>query len=259
MTYLQVITAQVLTASDAGGSSNNPFGIVVTLFPIVMFGGVIALVVHLLIRAQRAAAQQRARAVALAAHYGFLIDPDAKGPPPQRFDMFASGHAKKMTTQMWRPGTSDSVFDYTYTTGSGKNQTTHRRTCALVALRFAAPHTKIATENFLTSLGQRLGIRDIETESVRFNDIYRINSDDERFAITLLDSHAIGWLLQHVPNGPGSVTFELWGSWLLCVTSRMDTDAQFGFLDWARSVPSELPAVLTSLYPVVGHSPQGPA
>ncbi len=248
-----------LAASDASRSGNSGFGILVAIVPTLMFGGVVALVVYLIIRAQREAARQRARAIALAAHYGFLIDASTKGPPPQRFDAFGIGHGRKVNNQLWRPGSTDSVFDYTYTTGSGKNQTTHRRTCALVALPFAAPHTKIATENFFSNLGQRLGIRDIETESVRFNDIYRINGDDERFAITLLDSRAIDWLLQHIPNGPGSVTFELWGPWLLCITNRMAIDAQFGFLDWARSVPDQLPAVLTSLYPITDHPPRWPA
>ncbi len=248
-----------LAASDAGGgSANSGFGFLVAVVPTIMFGGVAALAVYLIIRAQREAARQRARAIALAAHYGFLIDASTKGPPPQRFDAFSAGHGQKVANQLWRPGSSDSVFDYTYTTGSGKNQTTHKRTCALVALPFTAPHTKIATENFFTNLGQRLGIRDIETESVRFNDVYRINGDDERFAITLLDSSAIDWLLRYIPNGPGSVTFELWGPWLLCITSRMEIDAQFGFLDWALSVPGQFPAVLTSLYPIVGQASGGP-
>ncbi|MEP1122466.1 MAG: hypothetical protein ABJH68_01080 [Ilumatobacter sp.] len=247
-----------LAASDAGDSVNSGFGFLVAVVPTLMFGAVVALVVFLIIRGQRIAARQRARAIALAAHYGFLIDASTKGPPPQRFDAFGTGHSRKVTNQLWRPGSTDSVFDYTYTTGSGKNQTTHRRTCALVALPFDAPYTKIATENFFSTLGQRLGIRDIETESVRFNDVYRITSDDERFAITLLDSSAIDWLLEHIPNGPGSVTFELWGPWLLCISKRMAIDAQFGFLDWARSVPDQFPDVLTSLHPITEQSPPWP-
>lgn len=216
---------------------------------VVVGGGVIAIVVYAILHSQREVARKRDRAIALATQYGFLIDPDRKAPPPQRFDAFGIGHSRHVTNQLWRHGEHDSVFDYTYRTGSGKNQTTHRRTCALVALPFDAPHTKIATENFVSTLGRRLGFRDIETESTRFNDIYRINGDDERFAVALLDSHAIDWLLRSIPNGPGAVTFELWGPWLLCITSRLNIDAQFGFLDWARAVPQEFPNVLTSLYP----------
>lgn len=226
------------------------------LISIAFFGGATALLIYLFVRTRREAARKRAWAIALATQYGFRIDPDEKGPPPHRFDLFGDGHSKKVTNQIWREGSTDSVFDYTFTTGGGESQTTHRRTCALIALPFDAPHTKIATEGFFSALGRRIGIRDIETESVRFNEIYRVNGSDERFAITLLDSHAIDWLLDRTPNGPGTITFELWGPWLLCVSSRMQTDAQFGFLDWAQLVPNEFPAVLSSLYPV-GHQQPG--
>ncbi len=226
------------------------FGLLGLLVSLTVFGGVAASIVYLVVRARRAAERKRALAIALAKHHGFSIDPNDKDPPPQRFDMFGVGHSKKVTNQIWRAGASDSVFDYTYTTGGGRNQRTHRRTCALVALSFDAPHTKIATENFFTTIGRRLGVRDIDTESVRFNEIYRVNGDDERFAVALLDSHAIDWLLRSIPDGPGAVTFELWGPWLLCVTSRLNTEAQFGFHDWARNVPTEFPSVLSSLYPV---------
>ena len=225
-------------------------GLLGLVFSLLMVGGTLALIIYVVVRAQRAAKLKRARAIALAAQYGFAIAPDTKGPPPQRFDVFTIGHSKKVTNQIWRHGSDDSVFDYTYTTGSGKNKSTHRRTCALIALPFDAPHTKLATENFFTTIGRRLGIRDIDTESERFNAIYRVNSDDERFAITLLDSRTIDWLLRYIPNGPGSVIFELWGPWLLCVSNRMDIDAQFGFHDWARSIPLVFPSVLGSLYPV---------
>ncbi|MFK7919533.1 MAG: hypothetical protein AB8G14_15770 [Ilumatobacter sp.] len=222
---------------------------------VAVCGATLALGIYLYIRIKRDAQRKRAWAIALATQYGFRIDPDEKGPPPHRFDVFSDGHSKRVTNQIWRDGSPNSVFDYTYTTGQGDSRTTHRRTCALIALRFAAPHTKIATENFFSTLGRRLGIRDIETESVRFNEIYRISSDDERFAINLLDSRAMDWLLDRTPNGPGSITFEFWGPWLVCVSSRMPTQDQFGFLDWAQSVPSWFPTVLDSLYPVTHPTP----
>lgn len=252
--------AMLLRASDqvVSNETNAVVGLLSVLISTVVFGGVLALIVYLVIRARRQAALQRARAIALAAQYGFEIDPNEKGPPPQRFDIFGTGSSRTVSNQIWRPGTPDSVFDYTYTTESGDDKTIHRRTCALIALPFAAPHTKIATENFFTLLGRRLGIHDIETESVRFNEIYRINGDDERFAIALLDHEAINWLLDHMPNGPGAITFEFWGSWMVCITERMPIDTQFGFLDWARGVPSRFPAVLASLYPVRAPGPGAP-
>ncbi|BAN03684.1 hypothetical protein [Ilumatobacter coccineus] len=203
-------------------------------------------VAFLIIR--RARLRRVAAAVAMAARYGFQVDPSTKGPPELRFDLFERGKSKKVSFQFWRPGKHDSVFAYEYTTGSGDTAQTHRHTCALVSLPFAAPHTKIGPEGFWSKLGARLGRRDIEVESPRFNDLYRVDSDDERFAITMLDGRAIDWFLRG--NAAHAVRFEFWGPWMLCITDRMDHEFFFGFHDWAVGIPGHLPEVLTSLYPI---------
>ena len=185
----------------------------------------------------------------LATQYGFQVDTDTKRPPTQPFDLFDQGSSKKVSFQFWRDGEQDSVFQYQYTTGSGDNRTTHYRTCALISLPFAAPHTKIGPEGFWSGIGRAIGVRDIEVESPVFNDQYRISSDDERFAIALLDQQMIAWLLSS-QSGRGAVKFELWGSWLLCVSDQLDMHLLFGYLDWSRGVRSHMPTVLPSLYPL---------
>ncbi len=190
-----------------------------------------------------------ARATALAAEHGFELDVGPKQPPPQEFDLFDLGRGKQVSFQLWRRGEQDSVFDYEFTTGSGKNSTVHRRTCALISLPFTAAHTKIGPEGFWSGVGRALGLRDIEVESDMFNSRYRVTSDDERFAVTLLDQPMIAWLLS-AASGAGEIKFELLGPWLLCVADRMVIDRQFGYLDWAQAIRGHMPAVLTSLYPV---------
>lgn len=195
--------------------------------------------------------RQKARiagARALAAQYGFELDVAAKPPPNHDFDLFDTGRSKKVSFQVWRRGEQDSVFTYEYTTGSGDNKQTHRHTCALISLPYAAAHTKIGPEGFWSGVGRAIGIRDIEVESPDFNDQYRVTSDDERFAIALLDQQMIAWLLSN-QSGRGAIRFEIWGPWLLCVSDRLDFELSFGFLDWAQSVRSHMPAVLNSLYP----------
>lgn len=189
-------------------------------------------------------------ATRLAATHGFELDAGQKPPPALGFDLFDVGRARKVSFQFWRPGRDDSVFDYQYTTGSGKNRTTRSFTCALVALPFDAPHTEIGPEGFWSSIGQKLGIRDIEVESPTFNDRYRVQSDDERFAVTMLDGRAIDWFLRD--EGGRNVRFELRGPWLLCIEDRLDVERHFGFHDWAVGIPEHLPEVLTSLYPPSG-------
>ncbi len=187
----------------------------------------------------------------LAAQHGFRVDTDSKGPPEQPFDLFGAGSSKRVSFQFWRDGEQDSVFEYQYTTGSGKNQTTHHRTVALIALPFAAPHTKIGPEGFWSGIGRMVGVRDIEVESAEFNDQYRVTSDDERFAVTMLDQQMLAWLLSS-QSGGGDIRFELWGSWLLCVSGRLPMEQMFGFLDWAQHVRTQTPDVLQSLYPASG-------
>lgn len=197
---------------------------------------------------RRAQAAKIAKARAMAARYGFDVDPGHKGPPAQKFDLFGRGDSRKVSFQFWRPGRQDSVFAYQYSTGSGKNRTTYHHTCALIALPFAAPHTKIGPEGFWSGIGKKLGIRDIEVESPGFNERYRVNGDDERFAVTMLDGRAIDWFMRD--QGTHGVRFEWWGSWLLCITDEMEMERYFGFHDWAAGIPAHLPDVLTSLYPV---------
>ena len=196
----------------------------------------------------RRALRLRAEAAALAELHGFRHDMDPKPPPEQPFDLFERGRSRRVSAQIWREGGTGSVFRYQYTTGSGKNSTTHHVSCAMVQLPFVAPHTRIGPEGFWSGIGQALGIRDIEVESPTFNDRYRVRSDDERFAVTLLDGRAIDWFLND--TGVGAVRLELWGRWLLCITRPLAMERAFGFHDWALEIPSHLPDVLRSLYPV---------
>ncbi len=221
--------------------------IAATLVPLVFMAIVGAIIVGVVLAVRRAQDRKIDAARAMAAQYGFNVDVSKKDPPQQPFDLFGRGHSKKVSFQFWRPGQHDSVFAYQYTTGSGDDSTTYNLTCALIALPFAAPHTKIGPEGFWSKLGKRVGVRDIEVESPQFNDLYRVNSDDERFAVTMLDGQAIDWFLRG--NAAHTVRFELWGPWMLCITDRMDHQLFFGFHDWAVAIPAHLPDVLTSLYP----------
>lgn len=211
----------------------------------------VGIVVAVIVVAQRQHRARIAHAKALAARHGFNVDTSTKKPPQQPFDLFEVGHSKKVKFQFWRDGENDSVFNYQYTTGSGDDSTTHKRTVALIALPFAGPHTKIGPEGFWSGIGRMIGVRDIEVESAEFNKQYRITSDDERFAIALLDHAMMAWLLSS-QSGRGAIRFELWGSWLLCVSGTLELEEMFGFLDWAQDVRTHMPDVLTSLYPIAG-------
>lgn len=214
----------------------------------LLFYVLIGLVVLAVWWAQRqATAKKVAEALAVAARYGFEVDVSARSKPYQPFDLFDVGRSQQVSFRFWRPGRQDSVFEYRYTTGSGKNKHTHHHTCALVELPFDAPHTKIGPEGFWSGIGRAVGIRDIEVETPAFNDRFKVDSDDERFAVTMLDGRAIDWFLR--ADGVNGVRFELWDRWMLCITGRMDLDRALGFHDWSVAIPPHLPDVLVSLYP----------
>lgn len=191
--------------------------------------------------------RQQARMRAVAAAAGLQVDVSSKKPPDLDFDLFAKGSGKRVKAQMWRAGEQDSVFQYQYTEGSGDNSTTYQLTVALVALPFRAPHTVISTENLWSRMKRAVGIRDIEVESPEFNDKYHVRSDDERFAITLLDPPTIAWMLSP-HSGAGTITFELSGPWMLCYAKQLDIERLPEMLTWSQAVRPQLPAVLTDLY-----------
>ena len=192
--------------------------------------------------------KRRAAAAVLAGGRGFEIAVEDKEPPAIGFDLFGLGSGRTVSYQIWRAGSNDSAFQYRYTTGSGKNRTTHHRSCVLLEVPFNAPHLKIGPEGFWSMIGRAVGLRDIEIESPVFNERYRVSCGDERFAITLLDQHMIGWMLSP-GSGGGTVTFEVGGRWMLCWGDQVDFAQLFGYLEWAQHARTNLPAVLTSLYP----------
>lgn len=192
--------------------------------------------------------ERREAARRLAESLGYRLDVTTKPPPELGFDLFRLGHGRKVTYQTWRDGSPDSAFQYEYTTGSGKNRRTHRRTAALIRVSFLAPHLTIGPEGFWSSVGRTVGIRDIEIESEAFNDRYRVRCEDERFAITLLDHELIAWMLTPA-SGSGAVSFELVGPWMLCWGDRIEFEVLIPFLQWAQQARAQLPEVLTSLYP----------
>lgn len=217
----------------------------IPLLPFLVAGVVAVVAVTVKHRTER---RKQARATVFATRIGMRIDVDRVDPPSTPFDLFQVGRARRASYRMWREGSPDIVFEYQYTTGSGKNRTTHHRTCAIVDTGLAAPHTEIGPEGFFAGLGRMVGIRDIELESPEFNELYRVTGADERFAITLLDPAMIAWMLS--PAGGGaSVKMELLGPRLLCFVDRIDVEQSPGFLDWAQGFRAQIPRVVNDLYP----------
>ncbi len=192
--------------------------------------------------------ERKAGARLMAAERGFHLDTDKTEPPDEPFALFDAGRSRQASYRLWRDDSAVSAFQYRYATGSGKTRQVHEFSCVLAPTPFFAPHLRIEPEGMMSAIGRMVGIRDIEVESPEFNRLYRVRSDDERFAITLLDHEMITWMLD-ATSGRGAVCFEFGGSWMLASIRKMSFEELFGFYDWASWAVDHTPAVLPSLYP----------
>lgn len=107
-------------------------------------------------------------------------------PDLERFELFREGRAKKLTNLMTSPAGDPRgvVFEYTYTTGGGKSQQTHRQTVLYVtsdALRL--PVFSLRPQNFLHSIGKMFGYQDIDIERhPTFSEMFVLRGENE-FAV----------------------------------------------------------------------------
>lgn len=78
-------------------------------------------------------------------------------------------------------------FTYQYSTGSGKNRTTHYYSLLLYEGPYYFPQLCIRPQTSMESLVQNLGFRDIQLESAEFNNRWHISCADEKFAYAFID------------------------------------------------------------------------
>lgn len=97
--------------------------------------------------------------------------------------------------------TNYTAFQYSYSTGSGKNRTTHYYTVALVDLPISAPGLEISNEDVFDKIGKVFGGQDIELENFDFNQRFRIKSPDEKFAHDVLHPQMMEWFMAVNPPG----------------------------------------------------------
>jgi hypothetical protein len=218
-----------------------------------MGGGVIVLFVLLgvgaIVVSQLIERRKRARAAAVAAAHGLQYLSGPTSPPDVPFQQFSIGHSKRVRHTFWRAGDSleASVFEYQYTTGSGKNSQTHVCTCALFRTGLRAPHLVLDRQGIFRDLLGKLGLRDIQLESPKFNDTWHVSCQDERFAVTVLDPPMMGWLMS--AGGGGSVEVELLGDRGLAITRRLAVEEMPALLDYSRQFVTQIPKVVHELYP----------
>lgn len=121
--------------------------------------------------------------------------------------VFGRGHGKKARRMMrgQLAGRDAAIFDYTYTTGSGKSAHTHHQTVLLFPEGGAGlPDFTLAPEHFLHRIGEAFGYQDIDFEShPDFSKKYLLRGADEEAIRRAFTSDVLsllgdtkGWHLQ---------------------------------------------------------------
>lgn len=199
--------------------------------------------------AHEMARRRRLRFEVVARQLGLHYHPtDPFGTVDMPFEAFRRGHSRKVDNILVGTGPGGGevrAFDYRYTTGSGKNQTTHTKTGILVATGGAWPHMRLSRENFFSRAGDALGLRDLELESEEFNQTFEVHCDDGRFATAFLDPQ----MMHHLLAAGIDDSVEIHGPWALHVYHRHDPEQLVGLVQHATALGTRIPPVVWDLYP----------
>lgn len=114
------------------------------------------------------------------------------------FNLFNQGHSRKAYNVCTgaNHGIKLCLFDYQYTTGSGKNQQTHYRTVLITDKRFLFQPLDIRPENIFDKIGAAIGFDDIDFESAEFSRRFYVKSPDKKFAYDIIHPRMMEFLLE---------------------------------------------------------------
>ena len=192
-----------------------PFG------PIGCFVSFIALAVVLFAISAYQAKKRREALAALAAQIGFNFTPTAPDGVYGQYEgmslvPFGQGRSRRASNLLFgqRNGLLWEFFDYQYTTGSGKNRTTHHYAVAAAKVPLAFPPTRIRPEGMFDKLKGLFGFEDINFESEEFSRRYHVSCADRKRAFDLIHPRMIEFLMAVEPRD-----WQLSGPVLLLIRS----------------------------------------
>lgn len=154
-----------------------------TLIAIVAGAGVIGAFAWALHRAERSRVESLREAAARLG-WGFReAVPFETIPDLTRFELFDQGRRRRLANLLTSPAgdVRAVVFDYTYVTGGGKSQQTHRQTVFYATSdALALPGFSLRPQHFLHSIGKAFGYQDIDLEAwPTFSEMFVLRGGDE--------------------------------------------------------------------------------
>lgn len=147
-----------------------------------------------------------------------------------------SRRAKNVVTGTHR-GRPVTLFDYRYTTGSGKNKQTHRLGVVVVGTDHPVIPLTIRRENPFDKVGEFLGADDIDFESAEFSRTFFVKSGDRKWAYDVIHQRTMDYLLRCDFQDLAFGLFEL----AVHKRGRFDPDGYDRALDLACDVLDLIP------------------
>ena len=199
------------------------------------------------------AQRRRKELEAFARRVNFSFIPDAADSVADRFEgftPFGQGRSRRVSNLLEgeRAGVRWEMFDYRYTTGSGKNRRTHHYGVAAAHVPLAFPRTTIRPEGMFDRIASLAGFDDINFESEAFSRRYHVKGEDRRRVYDLIHPGMMEYLMS-LPAmqwqlGPGLVLIARGGRYDAPELERV-MGAVEGFLghipDYARAELSGAP------------------
>lgn len=130
------------------------------------------------------------------------------------------------------------LMDYTYTTGHGKNRSTHNRGVVILACDFPTAPLFIRRENPLDKVGEFFGADDIDFESSEFSRKFFVKSSDRKWAYDVIHTRTMDYLMKI----PSIFTIEFgFGEIVIYQNGRCGTDNYEKALEMAWDIHELIP------------------
>ena len=135
------------------------------------------------------------------------------------FTPFGVGRSRRASNLIAgeRGGARWEMFDYRYTTGSGKNRRVNRFGVVVARVGLAFPRATLRPEGVFDSIASLAGFGDIEFQSETFSRRYHVSGEDRRRIYDLVHPGMTEYLLSlpavHWQLGPGVVLLTRRGSY----------------------------------------------
>jgi hypothetical protein len=167
---------------------------------ILLIVAVIALVIGLIILGAVSAAKRRKALLAWCQANGLQFNQARSSEPGTRFplvDVMQAGHSRygaNWCTGQWQ-GRPLCYFDYHYTTGSGKNETSYSLSILTIESPTPLKPLTIRPEGLLDKVGEFFGAQEIHFESAEFNRRFHVKCEDRKWAYDALPPQTLELLL----------------------------------------------------------------